>query len=116
MALLIQAGAQLQHVTGGHVLAGFHEVVVGPRTIAALERAKASGRSQWRVSSTMFTSLRTDEILKPIAPMFNTPEAVAKYPPIATGEHTLRELKAISLAAPRVEGAEDTPVSSLKEA
>ena len=48
--------------------------------------------------------------------MFNTPEAVAKYPPIATGEHTLRELKAISLAAPRVEGAEDTPVSSLKEA
>ena len=33
-----QAGAQLQHVTGGHVLAGFHEVVVGPRTIAALER------------------------------------------------------------------------------
>jgi len=31
--LLVQAGKQLEHLTGGHVRAGFHEVVVNNRTV-----------------------------------------------------------------------------------
>ena len=31
--LLVQAGKQIEYLTGGHVLAGFHEVVVNDSTI-----------------------------------------------------------------------------------
>jgi isopenicillin N synthase-like dioxygenase len=38
--LLLQAGKQFEWLTGGHVIAGFHEVVVTPDTIAAIERRR----------------------------------------------------------------------------
>jgi isopenicillin N synthase-like dioxygenase len=38
--LLIQAGKQFEWLTGGHVLAGFHEVVVSPATLEAVAKAK----------------------------------------------------------------------------
>ncbi|KAL7751515.1 hypothetical protein RI367_002978 [Sorochytrium milnesiophthora] len=95
--LLIQAGKELEVSTGGAVLAGYHEVIVDEKTIAAYERAKAEGRSTWRVSSTLFFHLRSDILLSPSGP-FNTPEANAKYPPMECGERVRRELEAIKLA------------------
>jgi isopenicillin N synthase-like dioxygenase len=38
--LLLQAGKQFEWLTGGHVIAGFHEVVVTPETVAAIERRR----------------------------------------------------------------------------
>jgi len=37
--LLIQAGIQLEMLTGGYITAGFHEVIVSPETIAAVEKS-----------------------------------------------------------------------------
>ena len=58
--LLVQAGQQFEYLTGGHVRAGFHEVVVTPQTVQALERARAEGRPCWRVSSTVRLSVCYD--------------------------------------------------------
>jgi len=38
--LLIQAGIQLQYLTGGKCLAGFHEVVYTPEVKAQIEQIK----------------------------------------------------------------------------
>ncbi|GAA6014237.1 hypothetical protein JCM10207_006142 [Rhodosporidiobolus poonsookiae] len=67
--LLVQAGKQLEHFTGGLILAGYHEVVCTPATIATLqarlvEPATAS-RPQIRISSTFFHHLSSDYTLSP---------------------------------------------------
>ena len=56
--LLLQAGKTFEHITGGYVLAGFHEVVYTDETKVAFEKAKDLGKATWRVSSTMFSTLR----------------------------------------------------------
>lgn len=43
--LLLQAGKQFEWLTGGHVMAGFHEVVVAEDTLAAVERRKCASLS-----------------------------------------------------------------------
>lgn len=63
---LLQAAMQLEIMTAGHIFAGFHEVIVTEETQAAVAKAKKEGRSLWRVSSTMFSSIRYDETLKPL--------------------------------------------------
>jgi hypothetical protein len=40
---LQQAGKQLEYLTGGHVLAGFHEVVVTEPTQEVISKKKAEG-------------------------------------------------------------------------
>jgi len=95
--LLLQAGQQFEYLTGGHVLAGFHEVVVNEQAVAAAEAARAAGRSLWRISSTLFCHIASKEILEPQAHFANEPTA-ANYPPVTAGEQVLNELKAISLA------------------
>ena len=60
--LLVQAGKQLEYLTGGHILAGFHEVSVNDRTMAAITAAQAAGRSLWRVSSTCFAHIASDQV------------------------------------------------------
>lgn len=94
--LLIQAGKQIEYLTGGHVLAGFHEVVVNDNTMKVIEKKKQENKSLWRVSSTLFSNINSDQILEPLE-HFKTPEATAAYPPIYAGEQVERELKAISL-------------------
>jgi len=42
--LLVQGGKQLEILTGGHIEAGYHEVVCTPETLAAIEKARESGR------------------------------------------------------------------------
>uniref|UniRef100_A0A0G4HHA0 Non-haem dioxygenase N-terminal domain-containing protein n=1 Tax=Chromera velia CCMP2878 TaxID=1169474 RepID=A0A0G4HHA0_9ALVE len=95
--LLLQAGKQFEWVTGGKVLAGFHEVVVVPETLKAIEERKKEGLSLWRISSTLFAAVNSDKKLE-IFPPFKTEEAVAAYPPIDAGEQVQQELKAIGLA------------------
>jgi isopenicillin N synthase-like dioxygenase len=94
--LLVQAGAQFQYLTGGHVLAGFHEVVVSPATTAAIEATRAAGRSLWRISSTLFAHINSDVLLQPLPP-FDSAEAKAAYPPLLTGDQVAAELAAINL-------------------
>lgn len=94
--LLVQAGAQFQYLTGGHVLAGYHEVVVTPATVTAIEAAQAATKSLWRISSTLFAHINSDVILEPLH-SFSTPESKAAYPPMATGDQVAAELAAINL-------------------
>lgn len=80
--LLIQSGTSFEHISGGYVLAGFHEVVYTDATKVAFnkrdEHLKAQGinRRQWRVSSTMFTHFRNDVDIGPMAELSHlyTPE------------------------------------------
>ncbi|GAA6013375.1 hypothetical protein JCM8202_003124 [Rhodotorula sphaerocarpa] len=69
--LLVQAGKQLEHYTGGLILAGYHEVVCTSATLAALQSRLASpstaSRPQIRISSTFFHHLSSDEVLSPRA-------------------------------------------------
>jgi isopenicillin N synthase-like dioxygenase len=64
----VQAGKQLEHITGGLIKAGFHEVVVNEQTLAVVERRKAElpDRPLVRISSTFFWHLSSDFDLTPI--------------------------------------------------
>jgi isopenicillin N synthase-like dioxygenase len=94
--LLLQAGKQFEWLTGGHVLAGFHEVVVVGETMAAIEKARGAGKSLWRVSSTLFSHIASDQTLEPLA-HYSTPAALEKYPPTKAGTQVTAELTAIKL-------------------
>jgi len=94
--LLLQAGKQFEWLTGGHVLAGFHEVVVVDATLAAIEKAKAENRSLWRISSTLFAHIASDDELKPLG-KFAELETAKNYPPTPTGDQVMAELRTIKL-------------------
>ena len=96
--LLVQAGKQLEYLTGGAVMAGFHEVVVSHATMETIVRKKELGESLWRVSSTLFSTICADVVLSPLAPFNQSADAVRNYPPIDAGAQVLAELEAISLA------------------
>ncbi|KAI8922518.1 hypothetical protein DFJ77DRAFT_495828 [Powellomyces hirtus] len=94
--LLVQAGKQMEIMTGGATTAGFHEVVVVEDTVKAMERQQARGRPLWRISSTLFFHMASDSLLQPIG-KFDTAEAREAYPPILTGKQVQKELGLISL-------------------
>ena len=96
--LLIQAGKQMEWMTGGCIKAGYHEVICTKETIAAKEAAMKEDKSTWRVSSTVFSQLASDEVLRPL-PCFaqSDPDIDKKYPPIAVGQFVESELKYINL-------------------
>jgi isopenicillin N synthase-like dioxygenase len=94
--LLLQAGKQLEWVTGGAIDAGFHEVVVASETVDAIEKAKQAKRSLWRVSSTLFSHIASDVDLKPLG-RFAKPELAEKYPTIKAGRQVEEELAFINL-------------------
>lgn len=96
--LILQAGKQFEWLTGGYVIAGFHEVVVTDRTLAAKERAEKAGKSTWRVSSTLFSHVASDQTLKPLGD-FAKQSGAEKYPPTKAGIQVSEELKAIKLEA-----------------
>lgn len=66
--LLVQAGKQLEHMTGGLVKAGYHEVVVNDATVATVKKRKQEfpDRPLVRISSTFFWHLSSDFDLKPV--------------------------------------------------
>eukprot|EP01114_Cavostelium_apophysatum_P006747 TRINITY_DN1819_c0_g1_i1.p1 TRINITY_DN1819_c0_g1~~TRINITY_DN1819_c0_g1_i1.p1 ORF type:complete len:348 (-),score=59.63 TRINITY_DN1819_c0_g1_i1:60-1103(-) len=94
--LLLQAGKQLEWVTGGVITAGFHEVVVTKETMTAFEKAQQEGRSLWRVSSTLFSHVASDKVLEPLSKFAGEPDA-KKYPAILTGDQVSEELALIKL-------------------
>ena len=107
--LLIQAGKQIEYLTGGHVLAGFHEVIVSSNTKKIIEEHKANGKSLWRVSSTLFGHLQSDQILEPLG-HFKTPQSIEKFPAKYTGDQVRDEL--ISISLDRGEGEVPTTVKN----
>jgi isopenicillin N synthase-like dioxygenase len=94
--LLVQAGKQFEYLMGGYVQAGFHEVIVTPATRAVIEARQQTGESLWRVSSTLFSHIQSDQLLQPIG-MYANEESNAAYPPILTGQQVKNELDAIKL-------------------
>lgn len=95
-----------EHITGGYVLAGFHEVIYTEATKAALEVAKqqnlagTKNRILWRVSSTLFSHLRYNVDLSPMPEMkgFYDESALTKYRKMTAHEKLMEELQAINLA------------------
>lgn len=80
--LLLQAGSTFEHITGGYVLAGYHEVMYTEDTKRAKENVIAEmekdgkDRILWRVSSTLFSHFRFDTDLSPMSELSHliTPE------------------------------------------
>ncbi|KAJ3187858.1 hypothetical protein HDU85_006251 [Gaertneriomyces sp. JEL0708] len=94
--LLVQAGKQMEWLTGGTVKAGYHEVVVVEDTLKAMERQIARNRPLWRISSTLFYHMASDNVLTPQG-HFATPETREAYPETLTGKQVQAELGLISL-------------------
>ncbi|KAJ8600179.1 hypothetical protein CTAYLR_001951 [Chrysophaeum taylorii] len=94
--LLVQAGKQLEWLTGGHVLAGFHEVIANDAAARAAEKARADAKPTWRVSSTCFSHVAYDRDLSPLPP-FDTPDATMRFPTTKAGTQVMDELNAIKL-------------------
>ncbi len=102
--LLIQAGIQLEYLTGGECLAGFHEVVYTEDVHKQIQSIKKENKikseddkkSLWRISSTLFSHIRQNVILEPLG-RYKNGESLKKYPPILTRDQVANELKDISL-------------------
>ena len=71
-------------------------MVCTEEALEAARRALSEGRPPWRVSSTVFSHVASDELLHPLG-AFATPQALAAYPPTPAGEQVQRELEAINL-------------------
>ncbi|CAL1695200.1 unnamed protein product [Somion occarium] len=112
--LLVQAGKQLEHLSGGLIKAGFHEVVVNDATLEAVERRKTQypDRPLIRISSTFFWHLSSDYDLVPIPALRNraqrlvadamsvdTVDEQTVYEPMKVGQQVQNELKHIALMA-----------------
>ncbi|GAX84440.1 hypothetical protein CEUSTIGMA_g11860.t1 [Chlamydomonas eustigma] len=94
--LIVQAGKQLEWLTGGAIVAGMHEVVVNEDTIKGVLEAKAAGRPLWRVSSTVFTHVASSKTLMPLD-RFATSSSLLLYPPTLAGVQVQQELEALKL-------------------
>ena len=101
--LLLQSGAQMEYLTGGFILSGFHEVIytqeVRDVAEAQMQENKKIGQDKhklWRVSSTLFSQIRQNVILEPLG-NFKNEETSKKYPPILTRDQVAAELEAINL-------------------
>jgi isopenicillin N synthase-like dioxygenase len=113
--LLVQAGKQIEYITGGLIKAGFHEVVINDRTVDTIARRKVEHpeRPLVRISSTLFWHLNSDHDLAPIpqlaerarqvrADQFNLGRdegEATEYPPTKVGYQVQDELKHIALMA-----------------
>ncbi|KAK2735548.1 isopenicillin n synthase and related dioxygenase [Colletotrichum kahawae] len=113
--LLVQAGKQMEHFTGGLIKAGYHEVVVNEKTLAVIERRKRElpDRPLVRISSTCFWHLSSDVELSPIPQLAEQAKQVraeqfnlgrdegeeVRYEQMKVGEQVQQELKHIALMA-----------------
>lgn len=92
----MQAGKQIEYLTGGYIRAGFHEVVVTKETLKAIERRASKQESLWRVSSTLFGHIASDCVLEPLEAFANQ-KSKELYPAILAGDQVLQELNHIQL-------------------
>ena len=106
--LLLQAGIMLEHLTGGYIQAGYHEVMYSEGTKIVVdkklkENEEGADHILWRISSTLFSHLRYNVDLTPIEELshLHVEENVrsGKYPVGMTAhEKLMEELRAINLA------------------
>ena len=75
------------------------QVICSEDTLLALKNAQEQGTSTWRVSSTVFGHIASDQKLTPLGP-FATTEAAHDYPAVDAGEFVQQELEAIGLNRP----------------
>ncbi|PCH33891.1 Clavaminate synthase-like protein [Wolfiporia cocos MD-104 SS10] len=115
--LLVQAGKQLEHLSGGLIKAGYHEVVVNEATLEAVERCRSEHpeRPLIRISSTFFWHLSSDYDLAPIPSLqararairanainlgkIDTEDEPEIYAPMKVGQQVQSELRHIALLA-----------------
>jgi len=110
--LLVQAGKQLEHLSGGLIRAGYHEVVVNEATVATIQRRKTEfpDRPLIRISSTFFWHLSSDYDLAPIPSLAERSRSQAQessiedmedavYEPMKVGQQVQSELRHIALMA-----------------
>ncbi|KAK0198865.1 hypothetical protein F5146DRAFT_1131814 [Armillaria mellea] len=114
--LLVQAGKQLEHISGGLIKAGYHEVVVNDRTLTVIEQRKREqpSRPLIRISSTFFWHLSSDYDLEPIPTLAERSKGIRAahinlgkdddgeavvYKPMKVGQQVQNELKHIALMA-----------------
>jgi len=98
-ALLVQAGQQIEYLTAGAVKAGMHEVIVTKEAVDRAVSAVAAGRPGWRISSTLFAHVASNQILAPLPP-FDQREDAAAYPPMSAGDQVMAVLRQIKLCKP----------------
>ncbi|KAI0274981.1 Clavaminate synthase-like protein [Gloeopeniophorella convolvens] len=115
--LLVQAGKQLEHLSGGLIKAGYHEVVVNDSTVETIQRRRTEfpDRPLIRISSTFFWHLSSDYDLAPIPSLakravdaklqganvgttIDDSEDTA-YEPMKVGQQVQNELRHIALMA-----------------
>ena len=96
-----------EYMTGGYVLAGFHEVVYSDATKEVRDRnirerdELGVRRSTWRISSTLFSHIRYDVDISPLPELkhlYDQEEACRKYPKMTAFKKLCEELRAINLA------------------
>ena len=75
------------------------QVICTEGTQAAVRAARAAGRSTWRISSTVFGHVQSDQILRPLGHFAKSPTA-ADYASVAAGTFVQHELEAINLKKP----------------
>jgi len=110
--LLVQAGKQLEHITGGLIKAGYHEVVVNDATLATMANRSVAypDRPQIRISSTFFYHLSSDYDLSPIPQLSEKAPVYARglldptadqpvYEAMKVGHQVQNELQHIALMA-----------------
>ena len=97
--MLLQAGKTFEHITGGHVLAGFHEVIYSEKTKEFHKKAQAEGKSDWRVSSTMFTHFRYNVDCSPMQAIkhLHKENAALKYEKMTSFDLLMTELSATNM-------------------
>lgn len=78
-----------------HVL----QVLCTQATVQAVDEAKLAGRSLWRVSSTVFGHVASDQTLTPLGHFAVQPGAARQYPPVTAGAQVQQELDAIRLSS-----------------
>lgn len=86
------------HGLSGPTYTQHRQVAVSEATIETMRKRKEAGQSLWRISSTCFGHVASDQVLRPLG-KFDTDEARGQYPPITAGDMMQEELKAINLAA-----------------
>jgi len=96
--LLVQAGIQIEWLTAGAIKRGFHEVIVDDAALKAVANARKTKEHIWRVSSTFFAHVASDEVLEPLG-HFKSSKQADLYSPIVAGDQVLEELRAINLAS-----------------
>lgn len=97
--LLLQVGEQLEWLTGGYFLSGYHEVICDQSTLESLKKAQHNGKSTWRVSSTLFSHVDKNKFLEPLSHKYTIDTNVQKlYKKITAGEYIKNELSKIKLS------------------